>query len=97
MQKIHDHGTDNAVNDEGRCQWQACHTNTYNGVYPVTETEPTDERKPFSEIAQNEYFFLNGNAYKKASTRTGFLIEFQRSFYIEQNATVHVAKTHYNP
>lgn len=38
----------------------------------------------FSELPNSAEFLLNGNKYKKQSTRTAELVEFQKIFYFKK-------------
>lgn len=44
----------------------------------------------FNEIEIGNYFMFNGNRYRKNSSCTAKLVEFNRAFYFAQNEIIHV-------
>lgn len=48
-------------------------------------------RTQFKALAVGQLFIYNGNVHLKMSSRTSKLVQYGRTFYIDQNATVEVA------
>ena len=44
----------------------------------------------FNEIEIGNYFMFNGNKYRKNSSCTAKLLEFNRTLYFAQNEIIHV-------